>query len=97
MPQKGCPVCGYPEFTELRPDGGSTYDLCPCCSFESGVDGIGWDREERNTTFRRRWLEGGGLWWSTARAPGAGWNVSDQLRTAGLAESDPDDDDHAPG
>jgi hypothetical protein len=41
MSETGCPVCGYPKFSELHPDGASTYDLCPCCNFESGVDGIG--------------------------------------------------------
>jgi hypothetical protein len=32
MSETGCPVCGYPQ---LHPDGGSTYDLSPCCGFES--------------------------------------------------------------
>jgi len=92
MSETGCPVCGYPEFTELHTDVSSTYDLCPCCGFESGVDGIGRDREERNTAFRQRWLAGGALWWSSARQPTADWNAYDQLRAAGLIEGLPDDD-----
>jgi hypothetical protein len=92
MSETGCPVCGYPEFIELHPDGSSTYDLCPCCGFESGVDGIGRDREERNITFRQRWLAAGALWWSSARQPAPDWNADDQLRAAGLIEELPDDD-----
>lgn len=92
MSDSGCPVCGYPKFIELHPDGGSTYDLCPCCGFESGVDGIGWNREERNSTFRQRWLAAGGRWWSTARPPEPSWNAVDQLRAAGLIEGTSDDD-----
>ena len=92
MSEIGCPVCGYPRFIERHPDGGSTYDICPCCSFESGVDGIAWDREERNRTFRQRWLAAGGLWWSTVRPPEPGWNTVDQLRAAGLIDEAPDED-----
>ena len=88
MSVPGCPVCGYPSFEEFYPEGGSTYDICPSCGFESGVDGIGWDRETRNTTFRKRWIESGARWWSTARSPEPGWNALDQLRTAGLLEEE---------
>ena len=86
MLETGCPVCSFLKFSEMHPDGGSTYDLCPCCGFESGVDGIGWDRTERNETFRRRWIENGARWWSSVRPPEPGWNVLDQLRAAGLDE-----------
>jgi hypothetical protein len=95
MSETGCPVCGYPKYSELTPDGATTYDICPCCSFESGVDCIGWDREERNRTLRQRWLAGGALWWSPARPPEPGWNAADQLRAAGLSERDPDDDEES--
>lgn len=91
MSEAGCPVCGYPNFIELNFDGGCTYDLCPCCGFESGVDGIGRDREERNREFRRRWLALGGLWWSSRPAE-PGWNAVDQLRAAGLIDGVSDDD-----
>lgn len=92
MSETGCPVCGYQNFVELHPEGGATYDLCPCCGFESGVDGIGRSREERNSAFRQRWLADGALWWSSARPPEPGWNALDQLRGAGLTEDAPDDD-----
>lgn len=92
MSETGCPVCGYPHFREHDASGAATYDLCPSCSFEAGVDGIGWDRETRNATFRRRWLEDrGGAWWSTARTPPPGWNATDQLRAAGLLDTNVDD------
>ena len=86
MPDQGCPVCGYPDFAELHPCGGSTYDICPSCGFGSGVDGIGWDRETRNDTFRKRWIDGGAGWWSTARPPPPAWNAIEQLRAAGFIE-----------
>jgi uncharacterized Zn finger protein (UPF0148 family) len=92
MSETGCPVCGYPKFIELHAEGSATYDICPCCGFESGVDGIGRDRNERNSTFRQRWIESGARWWSTAREPEPGWNALDQLRAAGLTETDPDTD-----
>lgn len=88
MSEAGCPICGYPKFSEHYPDSGSTYDICPSCGFESGVDGIGWDRAERNLTFRRRWIESGAQWWSSARSPEPGWNAVDQLREAGLLEDE---------
>lgn len=90
MSETGCPVCGYPNFVELNADGESTYDLCPCCGFESGVDGIGRDRQERNNDLRQRWLAGGALWWSSARPAEPGWNAGDQLRAAGLSAEDDD-------
>jgi hypothetical protein len=74
----------------MYPESGSTYDICPCCGFQSGVDGIGWDRAERNRTLRRRWIESGANWWSSARAPESNWNALEQLQAAGL---DDDDDD----
>jgi hypothetical protein len=94
MSETGCPVCGYPEFTEQHPHGGSTYEICSCCGFGSGVDGIGWDREDRNNTFRQRWIEiDGARWWSHVRPPPPGWNASDQLRAAGFIDNDPDEEE----
>lgn len=89
MSETGCAVCGYPDFREHYPEGGSTYEICPCCGFGSGTDGIGWDRNERNSTFRRRWIEtNGASWWSAVRPPPPGWNAVEQLRTAGLIDDD---------
>jgi hypothetical protein len=93
---KGCPVCGYPNFREFHPEGGSTYDICPSCAFESGVDGIGRDRDERNRAFRQRWLDGGARWWSSARSPEVGWNALEQLRAAGLLDDEPPEKDDEP-
>ena len=94
MSVTGCPVCGYPEFTELHPSVGSTYDICPCCGFGSGTDGIGRDREERNRAFRQRWIEtAGGRWWSHVRPPPPGWNAVDQLRAAGFIDIDPNEEE----
>jgi hypothetical protein len=94
MTDTGCPVCGYPQFSEHHPDGGSTYAICPSCGFGSGVDGIGWDREERNRTFRQRWIEiDGARWWSPSRVPEPGWNALEQLRAAGLLDGEQDKDE----
>jgi|LNFM01.1.fsa_nt_gb hypothetical protein len=94
MSETGCPVCGYPEFMEIHPSGGSTYDICPCCGFGSGTDGIGRDREERNREFRQRWIETeGARWWSVARLPPAEWNAFDQLRAAGLIDNEPNEEE----
>lgn len=88
-----CPICGYPGYQEFYPEGGTTYDICPSCGFESGVDGISWDREERNSTFRRRWIEGGAQWWSPATPPEPGWDGIEQLRRAGLLDRPDEDED----
>lgn len=86
MLTSGCPVCGYPAYREHESDGAVTYDICPCCSFQSGVDGVAWDRNERNRTFRRRWVEAGSRWWSTAATPPEGWSADARMRAAGLTE-----------
>ncbi len=93
MSETGCPVCGYPAFSEFYPESGSTYEICSCCGFQSGVDGVGRDRTERNAEFRDRWLQSGALWWSTTRASPPGWSALDQLRAAGMLDQRSDDDD----
>lgn len=34
----GCPVCGYFEFTALDSFGCTTFEICQCCGYESGLD-----------------------------------------------------------
>lgn len=91
MPPSGCPVCGYPSYREFEAAGAVSYDICPCCSFQSGVDGIAWDRTERNETFRQRWIEAGAHWWSKTTPQPPGWSAEAQLRAAAFAEA-PDED-----
>ena len=42
MGENVCPVCGYdgldePPFNER---GAGSYDICPCCGFQFGLDGF---------------------------------------------------------
>lgn len=77
-----CPVCGYPELTELpRPElGGGSFEICPSCGFQFGVTD-----DDRGITFeewRKRWIEGGMRWRfeETEDSPD-GWDPEAQLRT----------------
>ena len=75
-----CPVCGYPDLTELpRPEyGGGSYEICPSCGFQFGVtdDDLGVSFEE----WRARWIEGGMLWrFREIEDPPNGWDPVEQL------------------
>ena len=88
MSDDGCPVCGFSSFREFHPEGGHTWDICPSCGFQSGVDCIGWDRKLRDETLRTRWVKAGAPWWSSAQNPPAGWNGMDQLLASGLMQAE---------
>jgi hypothetical protein len=79
-----CPVCGYPGLgEEPRPaSGGGSYEICPSCGFQFGVDDD--DRGETFDDWRARWAAAGSPWRS-ASPPPPGWDAAAQLRAAGLA------------
>ena len=79
-----CPVCGWPELhgAPRSVSGGASFELCPCCGFEFGVDD-----DDRGVTYaqaRATWIADGMKWWSASRTAPAGWNAADQLARAGL-------------
>ena len=65
MGENVCPVCGYdgldePPFNER---GAGSYDICPCCGFQFGLDDFPYeDRERLIAEWRERWVAGGCRW-----------------------------------
>ena len=75
-----CPVCGYPDLSELpRSDqGGGSYEICSSCGFEFGVSDD--DRGYTYDAWRELWIDQGMCWWSNSTAPPSGWNPEEQLQ-----------------
>lgn len=72
-----CPVCGYPCLAEevQRADGWS-YEICPSCGFQFGVDtetGISYE------TWRKAWVKGGMKWWDVSAGHPKNWDPVKQL------------------
>ena len=75
-----CPVCGYPALQEAPRDpqtGSGSYEICPSCGFQFGVDDDdgGWTY----AAWRDRWTRAGMRWWSTSSEPPPGWDPARQL------------------
>ncbi len=75
-----CPVCGYPDLEEppRAPSGGGSYEICPSCGFQFGVDD-----DDKGLTFaqaRERWVQKGYPWRSKGRPQPRGWDGEAQLR-----------------
>jgi predicted RNA-binding Zn-ribbon protein involved in translation (DUF1610 family) len=75
-----CPVCGFPELTEIprTETGGGSYEICLSCGFEFGVsdDNRGFSCEQ----WRERWIKQGMPWNSGWTKPPPNWNPQEQLR-----------------
>ncbi|MCB1224187.1 MAG: hypothetical protein KDK99_00120 [Verrucomicrobiales bacterium] len=63
-----CPVCGYPHLREepRHRDGGGSYEICPACGFQFGVDDD--DRGVDFASWRQNWV-GRGMPWSSRGIP----------------------------
>lgn len=72
-----CPVCGYSHLAEeIRGRGGWSYEICPSCGFQFGVD------DERGITYeawREAWVEGGMKWWDDSMPQPEDWDPAKQL------------------
>ncbi len=86
------PVCGFPEL-ELAPrgkSGGGSYEICPSCGFQFGVDDD--DRGVTPEAWRARWIAAGKPWSSRGIPRPRSWNPEAQLAksspsTPGAAKS----------
>lgn len=79
-----CPSCRYPALTEAprSKSGGASYEICPSCGFQSGVDDD--DRRITPAEWRDKWIRGGMKWASRSITTPPGWNPAAQLKAAGL-------------
>lgn len=74
-----CPVCGYPQLEEppRAPSGGGSYEICPSCGFQFGVDDD--DKGITHEQWRDRWV-GKGMPWSSRGVPAPrAWDAKAQL------------------
>jgi len=76
-----CPVCAYPKLAEppRSKSGGGSYEICPCCGFQFGVDDD--DKGLTYAQWRQRWIADGAEWWSSKTKPPANWDAEKQLAT----------------
>lgn len=76
-----CPVCAYPKLAEppRSPSGGGSYEICPSCGFQFGVDDD--DKGITHAEWRTRWTEKGTPWSNRGIAKPEGWNAKSQLAT----------------
>lgn len=74
-----CLVCGYPrlEFAPRSINGGGSYEICPSCGFQFGVDDD--DREITYEQARQTWIDLGYPWSSKGIAKTPRWSGKRQL------------------
>lgn len=76
-----CPVCNYlfAGWTKPREHVDYSYDICPCCFTEFGLDDFRRSHEE----LRQEWIAAGMKWHSDCDVPPKGWNPREQLMSIG--------------
>lgn len=87
-----CPVCGFLAGVEAALETQWealiwSYDICPCCGTEFGLDVAGSSLEEVKRSVERRrakWINEGHPWFSEHEGPPKGWDWRAQLRTIGV-------------
>lgn len=83
-----CLVCGYPglEHAPRGRDGGGSYEICPSCGFQYGVDDD--DRRVTPSAWREAWVKGGMKWASRGIGRPQGWDPKAQLEQMAKAKPD---------
>ncbi len=79
--QHSCTVCGYPGLSEppRSASGGGSYEICPSCGFQFGVDDD--DRGITPALHRQRWVQDGMKWASRGIPKPADWNPGSARRS----------------
>ncbi|MFZ4766977.1 MAG: hypothetical protein ACOYMN_18650 [Roseimicrobium sp.] len=74
-----CLVCGFADLHEppRAPSGGGSYEICPSCGFQFGVDDD--DKGISHEQWRARWVEKGTPWSSRGLAQPQGWDPLAQM------------------
>jgi hypothetical protein len=77
-----CPACCYAALTEAprSKSGGASYEICPCCGFQSGVDDD--DRHITPGQWRKQWIQAGMKWTSKSISSPPAWNAATQLKVS---------------
>jgi len=78
MSKNICFVCGFdgleePAYNEIKEP---SYEVCPCCGFEFGVDETG--DPDRYGSFRSKWISAGAEWFLPDKKP-KDWSLEKQL------------------
>ncbi len=75
-----CPVCNYKGLYEqpYNVQGYGSDEICPCCGFQFGYDDYP-DKEIAQMNWRKKWIDGGFLWYSKSRMPPEEWDGHKQL------------------
>lgn len=70
-----CPVCDYPDLLEppRSPSGGGSYEICPSCGFQFGVDDD--DKGITYTAARATWIAKGSPWTSKGTPQPKDWTM----------------------
>lgn len=79
-PPRVCPVCGFPglELPARTAEGGGSFEICPSCGFQPGVDD-----DDLGITIAEafaRWAAAGKPWFSRTISPTPAWNPSASAR-----------------
>lgn len=76
-----CPVCGYPKLEEppRAPSGGGSYEICPSCGFQFGVDDD--DKGITHEEWRAKWISKGMPWSSRGVPAPRAWDAGAQLES----------------
>ena len=74
-----CTVCGYPKLEEppRAPSGGGSYEICPSCGFQFGVDDD--DKGIAHEQWRAKWVAKGMPWSSRGVPAPRAWDAGEQL------------------
>lgn len=75
-----CPVCGFSKLHEppRSPSGGGSYEICPSCGFQFGVDDD--DRGITYLQWRKAWMDAGMNWSSKGQCKPQDWDAETQLK-----------------
>lgn len=79
-----CPACGCELDFLPWEDEYPSYEICPCCSIQFGLDDTYADTQEDfekvYQEWRSKWVSEGAKWFDTTNPPPEGWSGEDQVR-----------------
>lgn len=85
-----CPACGTDLDFEPWRGRSPSYEICPCCGIQFGLDdfipGEATERWRFHAEWRQRWIRGGMQRWSTDEQP-PDWDPREQLKRVSDKES----------